>query len=111
MKRVLLFIVAISFTGFSWSQRDTTDIIKQGIDFINAKEYDKAFNIFSKAANEGNSHAQNAMGKLYYEGIGVNKDDSIALQWFRKSAEQGYAGAQNNLGVMYEYGYKSSRVV
>ena len=89
MKRVLFFIVVVTITGYSWAQRDTSAIIKQGLDYLETKNYVKAYSIFSKAAAEGNSYAQSCMGVLYSNGYGVKKDNTIAFQWFQKSAEQG----------------------
>jgi len=37
--------------------------------------------------------------------IGVDKNDSRAVEWYRKAAKQGHAGAQFNLGKMYENGF------
>ena len=104
MKRVLFFIVVVTITGYSWAQRDTSAIIRQGLKYIETKNYVKAYSIFSKAANEGNSYAQCCMGVLYNNGYGVKQDKTIALQWFRKSAEQGNYYGFYNLGSMYDNG-------
>jgi hypothetical protein len=54
------------------------------------------------AAEAGDKVAQNNLGVLYRDGLGVEKNPSDALSWFQKSAEQGYAKAQLNLGQLYE---------
>lgn len=57
-----------------------------------------------KEAVQGDVEAQNNLGVMYDNGIGVVEDDKEAVKWYLKAAEQGYADAQNNLGVMYNNG-------
>lgn len=59
---------------------------------------------YRKAALQGNANAQNNLGWMYYEGLGVHRDYAQALEWYRKAAQQGNATAQHNLGVMYDEG-------
>ena len=56
------------------------------------------------AANQGDMRAQNLVGIIYGEGIGVPLDHLEAMKWFRKSANQGLANAQCNLGYVYYIG-------
>jgi len=60
---------------------------------------------FRQAAQEGNALAQFNLGRMYFGGFGVRKDDSEGLQWLRKAANQGYAIAQNSLGSRYHLGF------
>src|SRR5262249_12967386 len=62
-----------------------------------------------KAAEQGHSLAQFALGESYRTGVGVPQDDSEAVRWYRKSAEQGFPQAQYDLGYMYYYGYGVQR--
>ena len=52
----------------------------------------------------GDAQAQERLGFMYANGIGVENDDAIAVAWFRKSAEQGYRVGEYNLGYMYYWG-------
>ena len=54
--------------------------------------------------NQGHTSAQNDLGNMYGEGLGVPQDDVEAAKWYRQAAEQGHASAQNNLGNMYRDG-------
>ena len=56
------------------------------------------------AAEKGNADAQNTLGGMYAEGIGVAKNDVQAAQWYRKAAVQGHGLGQRNLGFMYRNG-------
>ena len=68
------------------------------------KEYEKAFLLYKKAAEQGHAPAQNNLGYCYKYGEGVAQDKEEAVKWYRKSAEQGNAPAQHNLGVCYYNG-------
>jgi TPR repeat protein len=70
----------------------------------NAGDYDTAFHICTKAAEQGEVSAQFNLGLMNANGIGTPKDDKQALYWFTKAAEQGFVDAQLNLGVMYANG-------
>ena len=51
------------------------------------------------------SEAQNNMGHMYEEGLGVAQNYTTAMQWYRKAADGGLAEAQQNVGLLYYYGY------
>ena len=59
---------------------------------------------YEKSARQGNATAQNNLGTLYANGVGVAKDQSRAAYWYQRAAEQGIATAQNNLGILYHEG-------
>jgi len=63
--------------------------------------YERARELWLPAAEAGDAQAQNALGTLYYLGLGVRRDDDRALQWFEQAARQGHPGAQRNTGMMY----------
>lgn len=44
------------------------------------------------------------MGTAYDEGLGVDEDPAIALEWFRRAAAQGHTLAEHNLGNAYAAG-------
>jgi TPR repeat protein len=55
---------------------------------------------YRKAADQGESNAQNALGFLYQWGHGVPQSFDQAVAWYRKSAEQGNPNGQGNLAKM-----------
>ena len=57
-----------------------------------------------KAAEQGDSKAQNSLGVCYAKGEGVETNMTEAVKWYRKAAEQGNAAAQCNLGWNYYNG-------
>ncbi len=56
------------------------------------------------AAEQGDADAQNNLAKMYYKGVGVQKNLQNALDWFLKAAEQGLAEAQYNFASMHANG-------
>ncbi len=52
-------------------------------------------------AEQGDAAAQNNIGFMYDNGVGVPENNAEALKWYRLAADQGSAEAQSNLGVMY----------
>ncbi len=67
-------------------------------------ENEAAFDLYTKAALQGDVKAQNNLGMAYASGRGTGRNDLEAVKWWRKAAEQGHAKAQNNLSVMYSRG-------
>lgn len=70
----------------------------------NRAEYEATAKELRKSAEEGDASAQNRLGLLYDEGVGVPQDYRQAKEWFEKAAKQGHAGAQTNLGTLYLQG-------
>jgi len=69
------------------------------------KDYKKALEWYTKAANQGNALAQFYVGRRYADGaLNIPKDYKKALEWYTKAANQGNAQAQLNIGIMYQDG-------
>lgn len=66
--------------------------------------YGEAVKVYRIAADTGYVAAQNALGAMYQDGLGVAPDANEAVAWYRKAAEQGYAVAEDNLGTAYREG-------
>lgn len=79
----------------------SADILSDGQAAIEAKAYNKAFDIFSAAANRGDAKGEYGMGVLHSEGWATEKDAVVAFQWFQKAAKQGHPPAQFTLGNAY----------
>jgi TPR repeat protein len=69
----------------------------------------KAAERYRKAADKGDTSAQNDLGWLYENGWGVSKDLEKAAELFQKAADKGNASAQHNLGWLYENGWGVSK--
>ena len=60
-----------------------------------------AIRLFTKAADRGHAHAQNNLGVMYDNGLGVREDDREAAERFLEASNQGVIEAHVNLGNMY----------
>ena len=60
-------------------------------------------------AEKGNADARVYLGRMYFEGEGVQQDYAEAMKWYRKAAEQGHADAMILLGFMLEAGQVGSK--
>ena len=66
---------------------------------------DKAIGFYKLAAASGHSpDAEYALGRIYFRGQGVPRDENLGLTWVIKAANDGQPGAQYLLGEAYEVG-------
>ena len=73
------------------------------------QDYDKAFELYHKAAQQGSAEAKYKLGLMYHRGKSVEQDYNQARKLFERAANQNYAKAQHNLGVMYYSGESVNR--
>ena len=59
---------------------------------------------YRRAADQGNSEAQDVLGEKYLIGRGLKKNMAEAVNWFGKSARQGNSSAMYHLGAAYYNG-------
>ena len=76
----------------------------EGDKLYDNKEYEKAIELYKKAAALGHIGVLNRLGGMYQYGEGVEQSDTEAVKWYRKGAEAGNDYAMNNLGWMYQNG-------
>lgn len=60
---------------------------------------------FEKSAKQGCAEAERMMGKIYYQGYYVERDDEKAFKWFEKASKKGDVEAVYFLGNCYRNGY------
>jgi TPR repeat protein len=65
------------------------------------EDQERAVEWFKKAAELGQSDAQNHLGWCYRNGSGVEWDHELAVKWLKKAAHQGDTDAHYNLGLCY----------
>jgi len=71
--------------------------------YVNA-DYEKAYQLWRPLAEEGDGSAMFDLGILYWDGKGIPRNRSLAVDWWKKSAEENVAAAQYNLGLAYYLG-------
>jgi len=69
------------------------ELTSQGVAAYNAKDYAKAVELWTKAANAGHAVSQYNLGISYLTGTGIEQDVYKAIHWLSESAEQGFEPA------------------
>lgn len=71
---------------------------EDAVNAFNAGNYKTAIKVLRPLAKDGMVDAQNALGYLYRNGLGVEKDLLQSMFWYQKSARLGDAVGQYSLG-------------
>jgi uncharacterized protein len=101
MKSFTLLISSILLVFFL-AGCSSADTYEDGVKAYDAKNYSKAFKIFTAEANKGNPDAQHSLGLMYNRGDGeVRQDYSQAVKWYSAAAEKGNINALANLAIMH----------
>ncbi|MBI2799653.1 MAG: sel1 repeat family protein [Gammaproteobacteria bacterium] len=74
-----------------------------------AGRFAEAYAKLNAAAIQGDVTAQNAVGVLYYTGVGVARDYRQAVYWFERAALAGDGSAQRHLGSMFRQGLGTNK--
>ena len=77
---------------------------EEGKKAYESKDYSKALEWCTKAADKGNASAMFRLGYLYSNGLGVEQNYSKAFEWYAQAAEKGNVSSMNNLGNLYKNG-------
>ena len=102
--KIHALLAALLLASIAPTWADNSAQFKEAAAAYQAGDYSQAFRLFQQFADRGDAMAQNNLGMLYAEGLGVAQDYQQAKAWWQKAANQGHAGAQYNLGVMYYEG-------
>lgn len=57
------------------------------------QDYKKAFEWYSKSAEQGNVDAQFTVGMMYHRGDGTAQNNEMAEIWLKKAADNGHKDA------------------
>jgi len=66
--------------------------------------YQKAIEVYRQAAEAGDLAAYSALGDMYFNGVGVDRDFDQSMKYYNYAASQGYGAAQYALGIIYANG-------
>lgn len=75
-----------------------------GVYYEREEDYEDAIFWYTLAVEKGVTKAYANLGRLHYEGLGVEPDATKAAELFRDAANQGDAVSQYNLARLYEDG-------
>jgi TPR repeat protein len=65
-----------------------------------SKDYLSALPLYERSAARGNRDAQNRLGQIYEQGLGLPRNYDKSEEWYRRAAESGSTDAQMNLGFL-----------
>ena len=90
----LVILLAGTFTGCATKadtkqQQDPQVVLDQAKQAFIEKDYERVLQLVLPLAITGNDEAQYALGYLYHRGLGVEKNDSQAMNWIQRAAAQG----------------------
>lgn len=69
-----------------------------------AVDFEKAQNLYLKAAKAGHKESMVQLAGLYLNGKGIKQDLNEAFDWYKKAADLGDRTAMYHLGLLYETG-------
>ena len=102
---ILIFLIINSAVCNAKDLDDQCDLASK---YLNGKgvelNYEKARQLYIKAAESGSARAQNELGIIYVEGKGVERNCSESVKWFNKAVKQNYSKAKYNLALKYYSG-------
>ena len=103
MNKLHSLVLAIILLAGGISVATAQDFDK-GLQAYDAGDYQTALQEWLPLAEQGYVAAQNNLGLIYREGLGVPQDYAETAKWYRLAAEQGEARAQFALGWQFEKG-------
>jgi TPR repeat protein len=70
-----------------------------------------AFRLFLSAANAGNRGAQLNVGYFYDIGVGIQRNQEMALYWYKRAYRRGDASAAHNIATIWRRNHKPKRAL
>jgi hypothetical protein len=93
MKRALVGVIfACLLSG--WANAEPWE---EGVAAYKRGDYASALQLWKPLAEAGDPRAENNLGVIYENGLGVAQDDAEALKWYRRATAHGHGEARNNL--------------
>lgn len=77
---------------------------KEGLAALELSDYRTAIRELTPAAEQGDTAAQAALGRIHLNGWGTARDPATAARWFRRAAEAGDPVSRKMLAFLYESG-------
>lgn len=89
-------------TAASWYKKAVEQKYNPAMEAL--KKITRVSNCWDKAVRDNDPAAQLELGKCYWFGDGIPKNQITAFTWFEKSGQQGNGEALHALGICYENG-------
>jgi len=99
-RSILLAACLLAALAASPARADFTD----GLDAAQKGDYAAALREWQPLASAGDATAQANLGILYEQGLGVEKNLPLAVEWYEKAANAGNVESQFHLGLIFALG-------
>lgn len=83
------------------STENRGDARSRAIELLDNGKLEDAFDAYMKLAKDGDVESQEFLAWMYYEGKGVEKDESKAIEWFSTATSNGSKSGLYRLGLIY----------
>ena len=98
----LTLAVLVGSVGMSWGAD-----FQKGMTAAQSGDYATALREWTPLAEQGDANAQFKLGSMYQQGIGVPKDNKIAIKWLTLVVKQGFSNVHASLGKIFAFGLKT----
>lgn len=95
----------------SYEQGNSFALVAAGEMYLEVNDYDRAFQLFTKAYQKGDTSAAYYMGRMYYWGMGVEESDEAAFPYLKMASDDDIKEANAMLGGLYGFGYGTEKNV
>lgn len=113
MKAKFIVFILFVFCGISIFAQGEKAQVKRGEQIFlqanaarDAEEYEKAFELYRKAANLGHAEACFELSSCYRNGIGVGQDIPKSMELLKLAAQKDSVSALLTLGMWYDGGFE-----
>ncbi len=106
------YTLRIEEPGIPYPKEHSSALYAQGYNYYVghevASDAKKAMDLFRQAAKAGDADANVALGTIYLNGVGTEKDISRAISYFKAAEKKQHPQAYYEMGKLYYYGKKIS---
>ncbi len=103
MRWSLIGLMMVASTAISAAQ--AAGDMNKSFDAASTGDFKEAVTIWESLAAGGDAQAQFNLGLMYHGGLGLPRNEEVAVNLYQKAAEGGYSAAQSYLVVGYEEGW------
>ena len=89
--------------GQKWAQNEWGLMLQEG-SYDTEVDLEESIKWFRLAAEQGDELASYNLGKAYRFGVGVEKDEKVAVEYFLEAAEREYLAAIYEAALIHEFG-------
>jgi TPR repeat protein len=97
----IILTISASAHAQSTSATGVAGITANAADALRRKDYPEALRLYLKAAESGDPQAQNNLGAMFQDAVGVERNFNEAMKWYQMSAKAGNVHAEKNIGDLY----------